>query len=250
MDIKNFAVGQKWRDGYGNIIPITFIADAEHGVTYPVHGRLENGDTKTFTLEGKYMDLDSGSNSDLVELVDDEQAEIALAKPALAVGQKWRQRDGDVVTIAEDRGNGFTYRFIDDAMFTYTSSGEAYAGSVNGLDLVELVEDVAITTPSLDEIRSSAADDNRADALAYSKPPAPTIMRTGGTIKLPASVEDELRRLIEKLQDDERNYLDTAAAYRENAASCEVAAENARTALEFFRRQLPADNQIAVDIPF
>lgn len=74
----------------------------------------------------------------------------ASAKPALAAGQRWRRRDGEVVTITEhDTINDNDYPFCAGDHWYHADGTSCIDDS--GVDLVELIEPAAepetVTTP-------------------------------------------------------------------------------------------------------
>jgi len=84
------------------------------------------------------------------------EVESALEKQTtlgeFKVGQVWKTRAGDYVTITEvDNDYGIVYPIFADNKCSYTSCGLCWKGDLNSEDLVELVADVKISTESLSE---------------------------------------------------------------------------------------------------
>jgi len=68
------------------------------------------------------------------------------------VGQIWKTRDGEIVTITEvDNAYDLTYPIVTDNDFCYTADGLCWKDSVSPEDLVELVADAKINSEALPE---------------------------------------------------------------------------------------------------
>jgi hypothetical protein len=72
-------------------------------------------------------------------------SEKKATRPALRVGQVWRTREGEEVTLEETSLN---YPFAGSNDTTYTSSGFVWDDEIQDpRDLTELISDAAATTP-------------------------------------------------------------------------------------------------------
>jgi hypothetical protein len=59
----------------------------------------------------------------------------------LAIGQKWRTREGKVVEIVVERGSAVNYPWIGSNSYWYTDMGLLFHGKRNKQDLIELIEE-------------------------------------------------------------------------------------------------------------
>lgn len=106
----------------------------------------------------------------------------------IKVGQKWRTRDGDSVSITQVDGDEMFggvnypvvgYEVFENSRHTWLLDGRNHAGREVGKDLVELIEDApsaepaaieAPTTASAPDLLDAAAGHMRDRAATYDKP--------------------------------------------------------------------------------
>lgn len=78
--------------------------------------------------------------------------EVGNALGKFKVGQIWKTRDGDIVTITEvDNTYDLTYPIGADNDFCYTVDGLCWKDSISGEDLVELVADTKVSSEYISE---------------------------------------------------------------------------------------------------
>jgi hypothetical protein len=76
-----------------------------------------------------------------------EPEPTAPEKPAVAVGQKWRRRDGEIVTIAKNDGSHQWTFMASDGNY-YEPNGYFYSASqIDKRDLIELISEAPEPTP-------------------------------------------------------------------------------------------------------
>jgi hypothetical protein len=144
--IPAIAVGQLWRRSDGGRVRIT----DNDGTDRP----WRSNDGIWYTPDG--VDEDGVRLVELLQGAAATEAAPAKEVPALAVGQKWKTRGGDVVTIIPGRRNGFFRLELRPALAdwwyrSHRGSKFCHSPGVLGEDhkdtLVELVEDVKQSQP-------------------------------------------------------------------------------------------------------
>jgi len=152
-----FEKGQIWRTRDGQLMQILSLDSAE---PWPIVASFYSAQDKTcdpslyrtFTKDGYFLDLGAQCDADLVELVKPKAKEFA-------VGQVWKQANGDYVKITRiaDTSNEYpiiatfcdkTVRNIYGDEATYTLDGKCVSGEESKFDLVELVKPEPAPAPS------------------------------------------------------------------------------------------------------
>ncbi len=146
---KQFEKGQVWRTRDGRLMQILHLESTEPWpvVASPYCSQDKTSDSSlryTFTKDGYYVGSGAQRNEDLVELIKPKAKEFA-------VGQVWKQANGDHVKITRIADTSSEYPIIatycdenvkngygDDA--TYTLEGKCFSWRESKFDLVELVE--------------------------------------------------------------------------------------------------------------
>ena len=117
------------------------------------------------------------------------------------VGQIWKTRDGDIVTITKVGGSS-VYPILADNKCSYSWQGLFWKGELNPEDLVELVADVKISTESLSE-EEEEQDNFQEEHI---------IKRKGDTIKIYAKKNSGYSphvkgEVLFKLKDTDNGYI-------------------------------------------
>lgn len=94
-----FKLGQKWRTRGGEIVTVLKMDTSGVPVFTDVGWHFPDGRSNIGSVLG---------SRDLIELIS--EAETAKEVPPLAVGQKWRTRGGEIVTVERFRGEDFAVK--------------------------------------------------------------------------------------------------------------------------------------------
>lgn len=128
-------LGQKWKTRGGEIV--TIVENTGHNL-YPWCA----GDGESYTDSGLYRSVRT-DDRDLMELIEDTPVKKPT-KPALSVGQKWKTRVGEVVTITSRDDHEYWPWNTDDGA-SYTEDGYEHSNTKpNMSDLMELIEDATV----------------------------------------------------------------------------------------------------------